>query len=239
MDQSKEMTQPEITPPPSPDGNHAPDKMTPVVQPDHVPDKFWDQDQGIIRTDVLLKSYGELERRLGDDAATVPETPEAYTLTMPDEIIQPDADVNARLHAAGFTQAQMQLVYDLAHEKLSPLIAEMTTELGQDAAISQLETHFGGAAKWREISQQLSAWGKANLPAESFDSLSSSVEGVLAIHRMMRSGEPSLVGNQAELSGVRGEGDLKRMMRDPRYWRDQDPAFVEQIRRGFQALYPD
>ena len=31
--------------------------------------------------------------------------------------------------------------------------------------------------------------------------------------------------------------DLKNMMRDPRYWRDQDPELVEKVREGFRRLY--
>lgn len=30
---------------------------------------------------------------------------------------------------------------------------------------------------------------------------------------------------------------LKQMMRDPRYWKTQDPAVVEAVREGFRALY--
>ncbi len=29
------------------------------------------------------------------------------------------------------------------------------------------------------------------------------------------------------------------MMKDPRYWRDHDPAFVGRIRDGFKRLFPD
>jgi len=239
MDQSNQTSAHELTSSHSPDPSHPPKELVPPIRPDHVPDKFWDPDQGSIRTAVLLKSYGELERRMGNETANIPETPDAYDLTMPNQQMQPDADVNARLHAAGFTQAQTQLVYDLAHEKLSPLIAETTADLHQSAAISQLEAHFGGTAKWQETSRQLTAWGQANLPSETFGNLTSSIDGVIAMHRMMKTGEPALVGNRAGISGGHGEGDLKRMMRDPRYWRDQDPAFVEQVRRGFQALYPD
>jgi hypothetical protein len=28
------------------------------------------------------------------------------------------------------------------------------------------------------------------------------------------------------------------MMRDPRYWRDRDPAFIAQVTEGFKRLYP-
>ncbi len=242
MEQSNQTAQPEMT------TSHTPDPIDPAgnpqepviaTRPDQVPEKFWDQDQGSIRTDVLLKSYGELERRLGDGVTNIPESPDAYELTMPDEQIQPDIDVNARLHAAGFTQEQTQLVYDLAYEKLSPLIAETTAELYQGAAINQLENHFGGKARWQETSRQLNAWGQSNLPSETFDSLSSSIDGVIAMHQMMKTSEPSLMGNRGEITGARGESDLKQMMQDPRYWRDQDPAFIEQVRKGFLALYPD
>jgi len=211
----------------------------PPVRPDHVPEKFWDRDQGGIRTDALLKSYEELEHRLGAGVPEIPTSPEAYELTMPGGHIEPDTEVNARLHSAGFTQEQTQLVYDLAHEKLSPLIAEITNELQQGAMVAQLETRFGGKDKWQETSRQLKAWGQAHLPPDTFETLSLSVDGIAAMHRMMKSDEPGMVGTPAGTPGHHGERDLKQMMKDPRYWRDQDPAFVELVRKGFQALYPD
>jgi hypothetical protein len=36
------------------------------------------------------------------------------------------------------------------------------------------------------------------------------------------------------------EGDttrLQEMMRDPRYWRDRDPSFIQQVVRTFRARY--
>jgi hypothetical protein len=40
-----------------------------------------------------------------------------------------------------------------------------------------------------------------------------------------------------ESSESMNEYKLQRMMRDVRYWRDQDPEFVERIREGFHTLY--
>jgi hypothetical protein len=34
----------------------------------------------------------------------------------------------------------------------------------------------------------------------------------------------------------KSESELKQMLRDPRYWRDQDPEFVERVRAGFREL---
>jgi hypothetical protein len=112
------------------------------TRPADVPEKFWDEEAGGIRVDALLKSYRELEKRLsrmvtlpGDDADEeerfrflralgVPETADAYTIEERHPLVTPDKDVNARLHKAGFTPQQVQLVYDLAAERLLPLIAE-------------------------------------------------------------------------------------------------------------------
>ena len=34
------------------------------------------------------------------------------------------------------------------------------------------------------------------------------------------------------------ETELKQMMRDPRYWRDNDPEWITKVREGFKKLYP-
>jgi len=31
--------------------------------------------------------------------------------------------------------------------------------------------------------------------------------------------------------------ELQSMMRDPKYWRDRDPAFVAKVTEGFKNLY--
>ena len=33
------------------------------------------------------------------------------------------------------------------------------------------------------------------------------------------------------------EKELKRLMQDPRYWRDQDPEIVKRVEEGFKRLY--
>lgn len=224
-------------------------------RPEHVPEKFWDPVEGKIRVDALLKSYLELERKLAqtlplpadenDTAARErifqilgrPESPDAYTIQADDDLVA-DPEVNARLYAAGFTNAQAQLVYDLARERLRPLVEEAIAEVERRAMAERLAAHFGGKERWREISRQLRAWGEARLPAEAFQALASSVEGVLALHQMMRAQEPSLIDGREPEGQPIGESELRSMMRDPRYWRDRDPEFVKRVTRGFQKLYP-
>jgi hypothetical protein len=208
-------------------------------RPNDVPEKFWDPERGEMRTDALLKSYIELERKLGSIASLdIPQSADEYGIKLDDPLLQSDADINARLHAAGFTRQQAQLVYDLAAERLTPMIAEVASVFEADSQIARLIDHFGGAEKWREASRQITAWGKASLPSQVYEALATTSEGVLAMHRMMSEKEPSLVHGGSTGSGAPSEAELKEWMRDPRYWRDQDPSFIDKVRQGFRKLYP-
>ncbi len=208
-------------------------------RPSGLPEKFWDAEQGAVRTDALVKSYMSLEQRFGAVAGDdVPESPEGYKINGIEGITEADPDVNAKLHDAGFTQAQAQLVYDMAAEYLAPVLSEMATHFESQNQVERLAQHFGGEDKWRETAAQLKKWGETNFPEETFRSLSSTYEGVLSLHRMMAKGEPGFVGDGAASSETT-EAGLKQLMRDPRYWRDHEPGIVRKVKEGFQRLYPD
>ncbi len=222
-----------------------------------IPAKFWDSEKGVLRTEALLKSYLELERKLssmipaptGPEAMAsdarlraalgVPDTPDAYDVKCDHGLFDPDPEVTARLHAAGMTPGQVQAVYDLAAERLLPMIADLVAEFQADREVERLVAHFGGKEKWQEISRQLFAWGQQNLPEDVLDGLSASYEGILALYRMMGAGDglPEAQGPGAAGQIAPNEAELYAMMRDPRYWRDKDPAFIEQVTSGFQNLY--
>ena len=80
-------------------------------------------------------------------------------------------------------------------------------------------------------------WGQRHLPPDAYASLSSSYDGVLALHRLMQSGEPSVLRG-GTIGEAADEGALRRMIRDPRYWRDRDPAILRKVSDGFKRLYP-
>lgn len=219
-------------------------------KPVGLPDKFWDGKKEAIRTDALLSSYLALEKKLSgmlpypendDDkrrvekALGVPDRAEDYDLSVPNDLFEIDPELNKRLLAKGFTQAQAQEVYDLAAEKLVPLIIEMAAEFQADREIEKLVAHFGGADKWREISKQLLAYGRKNLPADVLDGLSCSYEGVMALARMMKSDQPAMKSDNADTHA--GEDDLYAMMKNPKYWREKDPSFVAKVTQGFEKLY--
>ena len=237
---------------------HYEDSLEPndaAQKPANVPDKFWDANHGAIRTDALLGAYLELERRMhsmvkvpGSDSADdevagfrramgIPDSADGYDIQSRHPMLGSDAGVNKRLHDAGFNGKQAQLVYDLAHECLLPMMDRVAAEYDQRRHLDRLKDHYGGDARWSETARQVSAWGKVNLPSEVYDSLARSAEGVIAMERMMAAGEPAMGRTQGPKEDQPDEAELKRMMQDPRYWKKRDPAFIDKVSSGFRRLY--
>jgi hypothetical protein len=227
------------------------DKKPP--RPEEIPEKFWDAERGEVRVDALIKSYRELERAMsrraalpGDDAPEeerqrfrrmmgIPDSPEGYEITPKHELVGPDPEVNRVLFEAGFTPRQAQLVYDLAAERLLPLIAEAAQQFEAERQVEKLREHFGGEERFRRIAKQVNAWGREHLPAPMFEAMSTTAEGVIALAAMMEKGEPPMA-RSAEAEGPMDERALRKMMDDPRYWRSREPEFVKRVTEGFRRL---
>ncbi|GLR81149.1 capsid assembly protein [Azospirillum oryzae] len=176
----------------------------------------------------------QLRRLLG-----APETPDGYSIACDHGLFQPDPDINGRLHEAGYTPNQAQLLYDLAAERMIPLIQTMAAEFQAEREVERLVARFGGEERWREVSRQLLAWAGKTLPPAAVEGLATTYEGVMALYAMMTGSEPaalSMAGNRP--AGDEGEAELRTLMRDPRYWRDRDPAVIARVTEGFQRLYP-
>jgi hypothetical protein len=240
----------------APDPEAATAQESVASRPAGVPEKFWDATAGTVRTEALLKSYLELERKLGsmvplpaDQADTeaharlrralgVPESADAYEIASPNALLDPSPEINAKLHAAGFTPQQAQLVYDLAADHLLPLLEDVLDEFGTARDTERLESRFGGVDTWRAMARQIKTWGQANLSGEVFNTLSRSHDGVLAMHQMMQAREPAVLREGDGQPGALDEAMLGQLMRDPRYWRDRDPDVVAKVTEGFRRLYP-
>ena len=109
------------------------------------------------------------------------------------DAVAQDPELDSRLMAAGFSEPQAQLVYDLAAEKLAPLVEELLGEVESQRQIDRLEQHFGGADAWRQTACQLKGWAAAHLSSDVAVALSSSFDGILALHKMMQASEPELL----------------------------------------------
>ncbi|MCB1558069.1 MAG: hypothetical protein KDJ50_04005 [Alphaproteobacteria bacterium] len=218
-----------------------------------VPSKFWDDEKKEIKVDALLKSYRELEKKLSkmmpvpesdEDKKRLhkmlgcPESAEDYDITVGNEFLAIDPDLNSRLHQKGFTVEQVQEVYDLAGEKLVPLILEMAAEFQAEREIERLIEAFGGVTKWQEISRQLQDYGQKALPHQAYEGMACSFDGVMALYRMMqKDGKMPAIRAEGDAAEACDEKSLRKMMQDPRYWRDRNPAFIAKVSAGFEKLY--
>ena len=207
--------------------------------PPYLPQKFWDGSTGQPRIEQMAKSYKEMERKVGTGAhKNIPGHHSEYCMECKSELFGNNEAVNARLHAAGFTQEQAQLVYDLAHEALEPMVGEIMVELHGHQQVDKLCEKFGGEERWQETARQLRAWGSNKMNPQAYEAMASSYDGVMALYDMMSKGEPGMGGHGSPI-GMTSEDDIKKLMREPKYWRDQDPSTVERVREGFRRLYPN
>lgn len=244
-----------------PEAAAMPVEPTAPRRPADLPDKFWDATQSEVRLEALLKSYLELERKMGSaprapEADHEPETPapaedlaasdpepatpaEPWTVTSPHPLIEADEELNQVLRAAGFNGAQAQLVYDLAAQRLLPVLRDALDDIEAQQQLERLRRHFGGAETWSNTARQLKSWAASHLDPTVYDTLATSYEGVLALHQMMRASEPELLAGPSEPASELSEAALVEMVRDPRYWRQRDPEFIARVTAGFKRLYAD
>ncbi|MCB9963716.1 MAG: hypothetical protein H6855_06525 [Rhodospirillales bacterium] len=204
----------------------------------NIPEKFKDPETGDLRVDALLKSYLALEQKLSERGPLPPQQVEDYCIDCSHGLFEPEDHINQRLFAKGFTQEQAQEVYDLAAEKLIPLIMDIAAEFQAEREMERLEEQFGGADQWREISSLLLNYGRHNLPPELLKGLASSYEGVMALYQMMTGDAKTKAPSpRAEIKPSVTEEDLHSLMRSPKYWREKDPSVIARVTKGFQSLY--
>lgn len=216
---------------------------------ENIPEKFQNSD-GTLNADALMKSYTELERKIGTmvsvpsndaDAATrarfnhaigVPDVATAY----PQNDLLDDENVREKFLEIGLTVPQVEQIYKLADEFLSPVLNELFTEKNTATSIAELKNFFGGAEKMNVAIKQINDFGTRFLPADAFDELCRTPQGIQGLYRMMQSMEPNVELADDENKNL-SDNDLRRMMRDPKYWRDHDAEYVRKIENGFKKLY--
>ncbi|MBD5389225.1 hypothetical protein HDR63_03140 [bacterium] len=216
---------------------------------DKIPEKFLNED-GTLNSDALMKSYAELEKKIGTmisvptddtDAAArekfnraigVPGSADEY----PHDSIFDDAAVREKFLEIGLTPRQVEKIYQIADEFLSPMLGQIFQIQNETSAVAELQNFFGGAEKMKEALTAINAFGEKFLPADAFESLCRTPQGIQSVYKMMQSMEPDVKTDKSAMESLT-DSDLRRMMRDPKYWRDGDAEYVRKIENGFKKLY--
>lgn len=210
--------------------------------PKALPEQFWDEKTGQVKLEELICAYNDLAARddnlVETNLRNIPESYDKYQIKSPSPLLDVDDDILKKFYEKRFTNEQAQLVYDLAGERVLPVLDEMGVNFEAERQLDKLSKHFGGRDKFNEVSRQISAWAKQNVNPEVYDALGSTAEGVIALYNMMSSAEPSL-SKEGGLVENLSEASLRKMMEDPRYWRDKDSAYIAKITHGFEKLYPE
>lgn len=214
-----------------------------------IPEKFLNED-GTLNTESLLKSYSELEKKMGtmvkvptedsdetvrikfNKAIGVPEDESEY----PTNEMFDDESVRKKFHEIGLTKTQVEKIYAIAEEYLSPILSELFSMENETSAIAELKKFFGDEEKMKEALRAVKDFGEKYLPSDAFESLCSTPQGIQSVYKMMQSMEPKVYTDKNSSENL-SDNDLRRMMRDPKYWRDQDPEYVRKIENGFKKLY--
>ena len=214
-----------------------------------IPEKFLNED-GTLNTDALLKSYSELEKKIGTmisvpdanaDADTrarfnraigVPNSASEY----PANTMFDDDSLREKFFEIGLTSSQVEKIYQIAEEFLTPVLSELFDMQNETSAINELKIFFGDDDKMRDALRAINAFGERYLPRDAFDAMCATPQGIRAVYAMMQSMEPSIETDDGTSKNLTDDM-LRRMMRDPKYWRDQDPEYVRKIENGFKKLY--
>ena len=82
----------------------------------------------------------------------------------------------------------------------------------------------------------INTFGERYLPRDAFDALCATPQGIRSVYAMMQSMEPSVQTDDLPSQNL-SDAELRRMMRNPKYWRDHDAEYVRKIENGFRKLY--
>ena len=216
---------------------------------EQIPEKFLDE-KGELNTSALVKSYCELEKKIGsmisvpndesDESAKqkfnhaigVPDNANEY----PTNDLFDDESVRNKFHEIGLTSKQVEQIYSIAEEFLQPTLKNLFELQNQTNAINELKNFFGGTERMNDAMREINAFGEKYLPASAFEELCATPQGIQGVYKMMQSFEPTVLTDKNATENL-SDDMLRDMMRDPKYWRDQDPEYVRKIENGFKKLY--
>lgn len=215
-------------------------------KPENVPEKFWDEKNSAIRIEALLKSYLELEKKFSNQknnssilkqSFDADANTENFKIELSSDLVAVNENMNHELIECGFSAIQIQKVYDIIESKILPEVIEFAGQIYYDNEIQKLNNHFGGEEKFAKIAKQIQMWAEKNINSETLNVLASNFQGVIALYEMMIKSEPMIMEDLDSDDEENSAEALRKMMKDPKYWREQNPEFINKVSEGFKKLY--
>ena len=223
------------------------------TRPEYIPEKFWNQDTGEVNVESLSTSYNSLEKKLGQRTDELTKqirtdieqernakVPEKYEIKMPEIPEDINMEVNEDqplLQWWSETAKSMGLSQEQFNEGINQFVQNEIAGLPNIEQESQL---LGDNAKDRIESADL--WAKKHLSENAYSTiakLSSTADGIKALEEIMALNKGSVMPQgQTAVEAKPSLGDLRSMMKDPRYWKDgdKDPAYIARVSKLFEQV---
>jgi hypothetical protein len=235
-------------------GPDAPETAEDTNRPNHVPEKFWDAEKGEVRTEDLLKSYSELEKKSSsglpsDDGKDDPKPAEGDDPNPDDgdvaekaaEAAGVDMDAletefmaegkltdksYADLEAKGFSREEVDDFIQYRAQKSDRYMGELYSEVGG-------EEQFATMAKWASENWSADELKEYNDAVDSYEMgrAKLAMKGLRADYEKANGRAPKLLdGDGSPAKGgtiYRSDAEMQRDMQDPRY--REDPAFRDDV----------
>lgn len=214
-----------------------------------VPENFIDKETKTVNIAALVKSQEDLRKQIGSD-----ESPKEglYEINIPEdfkEFIEPDKESVLYKTACAWAKSHKisqkdfdELVSPYINELAAPFVASKEKLQNEDAKLDKI---FGN--RKQEVKERITNFFKNSSIANDTEALNevalltSTAAGVKVLHELItkNQGGMAMIGAAAGGSEELNEATLREMMKDPRYWRDHEPNYVNKITEGFKKLYPD
>lgn len=241
-----------------PTGPEAPAPQS--TRPENIPEKFWDEATKSVNTEALLKSYTELEGRLGGPKETPPtteeppqegqqENPEDQTAEEAAEAAGIDIgeleahfaehgslpeDAYERLAAVGIGKELVDEYVAYRTQQAEAIQKEIVTQFGGDEVVNRMLEWAG--QNWTD--EQATAFNEA-MGSKSRAKIDMAMQSLEAAYTKANPRRPTLLKPTAApatggVQAFRSNAEMVRAMSDPRYRTDE--AYRQEVAQRIAGM---
>ena len=223
------------------------------TKPEHISEKFWNQDTGEVNVESLSTSYNALEKKLGQRTDELTKqirtdieqernakVPEKYEIVLPEIPKDVEIDVSEDQPLLQWWSEKARSMGLSQEEYNEGINTFVQNEIAGLPDIEEEKVNLGDNAVQRIESTDL--WAKKHLSEEGYNTIAkiaSTANGVKAIEEIMALNKNSVMPQTpTAVESKPSLEDLRSMMKDPKYWKDgeKDPAYIERVSKLFGQL---
>ena len=222
----------------------------PTERPENVPEKFWDAETNAIRTDDVLKSYGELEKRFGSFTGA----PEEYGFNVSEDMTAKFEELGLEISTEGdpLYEAALEMAKETGmnqegFDRLANLY--LMTQLGDiEAAKANTAQEMANLGEKAEVRiNNLRAWGENNLSPELYQAFTDTVTNAQSVQVFEHLIAQTRNAPVSDVSATQAPSISAKEVNDMQFAKDEhgnrrintDPAFKAEYQQKLKQLHGD